>query len=595
MCPDLVRADCRRHALRDLLHIAGQHHRAGDAERLQAFDGFLRICFDFVIDDDMSEIDFPLGNVDDRAVVVTVLPCRAAALHELAAADVVVLPVDDRVQAHAGDLLDCCQPGRIEVSAVRTDDRLADRMRRALLCRRRNVKQLIGGAVLRMNCLHRENTVCQRAGLVKDHRIDGCKAFEVVGALDENAAARRPADAAEKAQRDRYDQCAGAGDHQKDAGAAQPVRPRLAEAQRRHQCEQHGADDDSRRIHTRKPRDEAFCLRFLFGGRFHQLENFGDRALGVAAADAHGKQAALVDRAAEHGISLRDGGRDAFAGQCGGLHGRFSGQHDTVQRDALTRPHDDRFPDRDLLRRNREFGSVPQHGGAVRPDVHERGNRAAAPSDGNVLKQLADLEKDHDECRLRIFSDCEGAERGQRHQQGLVKELSVQQISHGIGQHGVSGNQIRHGKERQPPKPADRDQPRGNQQYHGRNDAEQGCFLFGLQPLMRRTERRLLRKKLNLRFQLLCALLHGGEYAVKICVGRFQHQPHLHELHGDRSDALQLCQSALDLCGAVCTVQIFNAETLFHGCTSPPVLSRRSSRCSKPCRMIERTWSSARK
>ena len=58
-----------------------------------------------------------------------------------------------------------------------------------------------------------ENARKEGAGLVEDDRFGPGERLEVVAALDEDAAFGRPADAAEKGERHRDDERAGAGVH----------------------------------------------------------------------------------------------------------------------------------------------------------------------------------------------------------------------------------------------------------------------------------------------------------------------------------------------------------------------------------------------
>src|SRR5699024_1298388 len=58
----------------------------------------------------------------------------------------------------------------------------------------------------------------QGAGLVKDHDFGAGQLFQIGGALHQNAAGAGPADASEKAQGNRDDQGAGAGDDQEGEG-----------------------------------------------------------------------------------------------------------------------------------------------------------------------------------------------------------------------------------------------------------------------------------------------------------------------------------------------------------------------------------------
>lgn len=75
-----------------------------------------------------------------------------------------------------------------------------------------------GKAALRVYGGDGKGTPGQRAGFVEDHGLRFGQGFEVVAALDQDTALAGPADAAEKAQRNRDHQRAGTGDDQENQG-----------------------------------------------------------------------------------------------------------------------------------------------------------------------------------------------------------------------------------------------------------------------------------------------------------------------------------------------------------------------------------------
>lgn len=82
-----------------------------------------------------------------------------------------------------------------------------------------------GKAALRVYGGDGKGTPGQRAGFVEDHGLRFGQGFEVVAALDQDTALAGPADAAEKAQRNRDHQRAGTGDDQENQGPVEPVGP----------------------------------------------------------------------------------------------------------------------------------------------------------------------------------------------------------------------------------------------------------------------------------------------------------------------------------------------------------------------------------
>ena len=73
-------------------------------------------------------------------------------------------------------------------------------------------KGIPGHTVFGVDAHHLEGALGQGAGLIKHHDAGTGQLLQIGGALDQDAAGRRTADAAEEAQRDGDDQSAGAAD-----------------------------------------------------------------------------------------------------------------------------------------------------------------------------------------------------------------------------------------------------------------------------------------------------------------------------------------------------------------------------------------------
>ena len=87
--------------------------------------------------------------------------------------------------------------------------------------------------------------------------------------------------------------------------------------------------------------------------------------------------------------------------------------------------------------------------GDVGADVHQVGDALAALSLGIALEQLADLEEQHDEHRLRELrlgtrqeADGEGADGGYRHEEMLVEGIAVDDALDSLLQRVVADNQV---------------------------------------------------------------------------------------------------------------------------------------------------------
>ena len=89
-----------------------------------------------------------------------------------------------------------------------------------------------GAAVGRADLADGKNALGQGAGFIKHSNGGVGKCFQIVTALDEDAAAGSAADAAEEAQRNADDQRAGTADNQEGERTADPGQPAAAQHQR---------------------------------------------------------------------------------------------------------------------------------------------------------------------------------------------------------------------------------------------------------------------------------------------------------------------------------------------------------------------------
>ena len=202
--------------------------------------------------------------------------------------------------------------------------------------------------------------------------------------------------------------------------------------QGRQDRQQHRADYHGRRINPGKAGDEVFGPGFFIGGVLHKLQDFSGGALLEAAHGFDPDNAGEVDRAAEDPVAGSLVGREAFAGEGRRIDGSVPFQNGAVQRDSLAGADDDLFPGLHVLGGDSLFLPFPEYSGRIGPEVHECRNGAAALPDGKALKQLTDLIKDHDSGGLGVLPDDESADRGERHQKALVKNLPVHDIPPGF-------------------------------------------------------------------------------------------------------------------------------------------------------------------
>ncbi len=110
---------------------------------------------------------------------------------------------------HVGDTV------RIDLPAVSGLDAQGDGVLGPALGQSSGFHQLlVGDAVCRVDAGHLEGALGQGAGLIKHHNTGAGQLFQIGGTLDQNTAGGSTADAAEEAQRNADDQCAGAADDQ---------------------------------------------------------------------------------------------------------------------------------------------------------------------------------------------------------------------------------------------------------------------------------------------------------------------------------------------------------------------------------------------
>ncbi len=107
------------------------------------------------------------------------------------------------------------------------------------------------------------------------------------------------ADTAEEAQRNRYDQCARAGDDQKDQRPVTPFAERGAsQDEGRQERQDHGKNDNGGGVVPGQFGDQVFSRSLFAGGALHQFDDPGCRRLLIALPHLNGKQSAVVDAAA---------------------------------------------------------------------------------------------------------------------------------------------------------------------------------------------------------------------------------------------------------------------------------------------------------
>ena len=466
----LVKVKLPGYGLRRGLAVAGEHDRARDALCVKLRQRLLRAGLDHVLQADEADGPAAPGNVDARAVPVTdeaaqrhtvfLHQGRVAGEHDLAAL---------RASLHAapGDL--ALQRHRLRRDAARL--RLPDgglRQRMAAVALRAGDQRehvLLRKARRRVRMANAEVTRGQRAGLVQHERFHAAQRVQAVAALDQDAAARRRADARKVAQRHGDDQRARAGRDQERERAVHPDAP-AAQDHGRHDGQHRRQADDDRRIHAGKHGDEALDGRLALLCLLHHRQNPADGGLRQRLGHARGDHAVARDEAREHRVARLRVARNALACQRGGVHLAHAGEHHRVQRHALAGADADLLADLYLRRVDRRIRAVPQDERLLRLDRQQRLDLLARAAHGVVLEALAHLVKQHDGAALVDFADRNRRQGGDGHQEILVQHAAPAHGAHRGAQHAEARDDIT-GEQQQ------RFRQRRNRQQHARRKERQ--------------------------------------------------------------------------------------------------------------------------
>ena len=227
-----------------------------------------------------------------------------------------------------------------------------------------------------MDAGHLKGALGQGAGLVEHNDAGAGQLFQIGGTLDQNAAGRCTADAAEEAQGNADDQCAGAADNKEGQGAVDPVTKAGGLA---HEQQHDGRDKGQSQcaiahgggVHAGKTGDEVLGAGLLHAGIFHQIENFGNGGFAEFLGGLYLQQAGHVHAAADDLIAGLHIAGQALAGQGGGVQGRSALHDHAVDGHALTGLDHDHGADLHVVRVHLLQPAVlALNVGVVRADVH---------------------------------------------------------------------------------------------------------------------------------------------------------------------------------------------------------------------------------
>ena len=471
----LVDPECARDCTSDEAAVARKHDGPMNADGFQRSDRSLCVCLDRVGNDDRSEIYVVYSDIDDRAEISGGDIRNAFALHQPFAADENLFALfRDGKDTPAGDLRQFHERFCFGYILCVFTDRARDGVR-GIAFRERGVSNngVFVYAVCRMDGGDGEIALRERSGLIENDGLTARERFDIIAALDEDAAFGCAADTAEKAERDGDHKCAWARDDEKRQCAIEPFTP-ISVKKRGDDGKHEGRTDDDGGIPSCEFGDKIFCFRLFCACVFDELQNLGDGGFFKNFRNAHADMTRKIDRAADDGVACAERSRHGFTCERGGVDAGRTFFDDAVERDLFARFDDDDIADRDLIGRDLDDSAVFFEICVIGADIHECGDGFSRSADGVLLEQNADLIKEHHGDGFGIFSDDERADRGERHQKILVEHLQVQTAAKSFQERIVADDEIGHEIEAEP-----RDALNGNERErreHGGGDQDARDF-----------------------------------------------------------------------------------------------------------------------
>ena len=299
------------------------------------------------------------------------------------------------------------------------DDRLRDRVRRALLDRRGEADDGVRGAVAgaeRQHVDHSRHAARQRPRLVEGDAADAAGALQVRAAFDQHALARRAGERGDDRHRRRDDERARARHDEQHQRAVDPRLPAAAERERRHDGDPYRQHDDGRRVDAREALDQRLGRRALRLRALDEMDDPRQRRVAAQPRDAHLERAAPVDGAREQRIAGRLVDRQRLAGDRRLVHRALSGDHLAVERHLLTRPDDQDRADRNGVDRHAPLAGRVADQRLDRRQVHQRADRVARAVERPRLEPFGDGEEEDHAGGFGILSEDDRARHRDHHQ-----------------------------------------------------------------------------------------------------------------------------------------------------------------------------------
>ena len=348
------------------LVVAGEHDR-GHAQRLEIIHGLAAVRAQRVGDSEHGD----RGRVHehDRGLCVVLQPFQdrfefGTAHPGLFGEAVVTQRVHGAGDAGAHTAPgDCFEPlSGVERAVVRGDDRVGHRMLGKRLDRRRDPQDLVIGQFAEVDEVgeHR-GAVGQGAGLVERNGADLAGVLEVHTAFDQDAAPGCAAEPGDHRDRGGDDECAWAGEHEQHECSVEPVAEAAVAGDHRHDGDDEGHDEHSRRIDGCEAVDEALGWGLVGLGFLDRTGDPIECAFALGGSDGDLQGAALVDRAGEHRITDRFRHGDRLSGDRCLVHRTRPGGDAPVEGDAFARLDQDHRVQRHIPGRNADPATVTAH------------------------------------------------------------------------------------------------------------------------------------------------------------------------------------------------------------------------------------------
>ena len=214
-------------------------------------------------------------------------------------------------------------------------------------------------------------------------------------------------------------------------------------------------------------------------GFLHQLKNFGDCGLLKVLGGLDMQNPCHVDAAADDLLPRRHLPGLAFPCQGYGVQRAAALQHYAIQRDFFAWLHHNHTANLHLVRVNPHQLAITLNIGIIWPYVHQLADIPAAPAHGIAFKKLPHLiEKHHGNSfqaitALVINRQQKSTDRSHRHQEILIKNLTVPYAPRGLAQYIIGYQKIGHQVQRHLPCACNRNKLQDYQQQGSQQDTRQ--------------------------------------------------------------------------------------------------------------------------